>query len=78
MITLRDKDTGARLGSISEEELKTLVDALEEESSADTDYWIDAPTVDMLEQDGASAALVTLLRSALQGKDGLEVRWSRE
>jgi hypothetical protein len=78
MITLREKDSGKRLGSISEEELQSLVDALEEESRSDTDYWIDAPTVDMLEEEGASVHLVALLRSAVNGRDGVDVAWTRE
>lgn len=78
MISLRDKDSGKHLGNISEEELQSLVDALEEESRTDTDYWIDTHTVDMLEEHGVSASLVALLRSAVAGRDGLDIAWSRE
>ena len=38
------------------------MDHLEEESAEDTDFYINQATVDMLEQDGADAALVKLLR----------------
>jgi hypothetical protein len=78
MITLRDKDTGTRLGSISEEELQFLIDALEEESESDTDYYIDPDTIDLLEDEGAAANLVAMLRSAVEGKEGVDVSWSRD
>lgn len=78
MITLRDKDSGMRIGSISEEELQFLIDALEEESSTDADYYIDAATIDMLEDSGSSAGVVAMLRSAVEGREGVEVSWSRE
>ena len=78
MITLRDTESGDTLGSISEADLETLIHALEEESLADRDYYIQAETVDLLEQEKASPALVALLRTALAGRDGVEIAWSRE
>lgn len=78
MITLRDKESGDTLGSISEADLETLIHALEEESLADRDYYIQAETVDLLEQEEASPALVALLRTALAGREGVEIAWSRD
>jgi hypothetical protein len=78
MIRLRDAERGTTLGSITEEQLQFLVDALEETSSTDQDYYVDAATIDMLEEEGAEPALVQLLRSAIAGRDGMEVRWSQE
>ena len=77
MITIRDKDTNELLGTVSDEELQFLIDELEEESSEDTDYYINADTIDMLEGDGAAQGLVALLRKALGSRDGIEIRWSR-
>ena len=77
MIRLHDAERGTLLGTISEEQLQFLMDALEEESPEDRDYYISADTVDMLEEDGADGDLVALLRSAVTGKDGIDVRWSR-
>lgn len=77
MIQLTDKDTGAPLGTISEEQLQYLIDHLEEESSDDQDYYINETTVDLFEQHGADKALVALLRSALEGRREMEIRWSR-
>jgi len=79
MIELRDKNTNERLGTIDDSELKFLVDELEEESETDRDYYFDADTVDMLEADGASPALVALFRRILgsQAQDGIEITWRR-
>ena len=40
MIHLKNKETGAPLGDITEEQLQFLVDQLEEESETDADYYI--------------------------------------
>jgi hypothetical protein len=78
MVQLYDAERGARLGAISEEQLRFLIESLEEESAEDRDYYLTAETIDMLEEDGADAQLVSLLRQALAGRQGMEVRWSRE
>ena len=44
MIDLYNNTTGELLGPITEADLKVLVDALEEESTEDRDYFIDAAT----------------------------------
>jgi processive 1,2-diacylglycerol beta-glucosyltransferase len=77
MIELHDSERGMRLGTISDEQLQFLVDALEEESLEDKDYYISADTIDMLEEDGADRQLLQLLRGALGGREGMDVRWSR-
>jgi hypothetical protein len=77
MVQLFDKQTGAQLGSLSDEQFQFLVDRLEEESSADDDYYLNRTTVDFLESEGADAALIEVLRRALGDRDEAEVRWSR-
>ena len=77
MIRLHDAERGTLIGTITEEQLQFLIDELEEESAEDRDYYITPDTVDMLEEDGGDAAFVGLLRSALSGREGLDVRWSR-
>jgi hypothetical protein len=77
MIALSDKDTGADLGSITEEELRFLVDHLEEEFSEDRDYYINQTTLDIMEQNGADPELIALLRGAIGDRDGVEIEWSR-
>jgi hypothetical protein len=76
MIQLHDKETGTFIGTIDEAQLQFLIDHLEEESPGDQDYYLDAPTLDMLEDEGAIPTLLELLRKALGGREGMEIRWS--
>lgn len=74
-IRITDKATDALLGNISKEELAFLIDKLEEESSQDTDYFINQATVDMLEDAGGSETLVSMLRSAVGESEGIDIVW---
>ncbi|MEW6301574.1 MAG: galactosyldiacylglycerol synthase [Thermodesulfobacteriota bacterium] len=78
MVLLYDKDTGALVGGITEEQLQFLIDHLEEESAADTDYYINQATLDVFEQEGAEPGLVNLLRQALGDKEGVEIQWRKD
>ena len=78
MIRLRDKDSGSEIGTITDDELQFLVDQLEEEYDEDRDYYIAAPLIDVLEQNGADADLIKLLRASVGDRDGIEIEWSRE
>ena len=79
MITLRDKDSGNVIGSITESDLKILIDALEEESSKDQDYYVDAATLAKIKEDTPySVNAVALLQSALGDREGMEIVWSRD
>jgi hypothetical protein len=77
MIDLYNKTTGEKLGSITEADLKVLVDALEEESSEDQDYYIDAATIDVIGDGKATEHLLGLLRAALGSSEGVDIRWQR-
>ncbi len=77
MIDLYDTDTDKLIGSITDAELKVLIDALEEESSSDRDYYIDAATIDLLGDGRATDHLLGLLRDALGGREGIEIRWQK-
>jgi hypothetical protein len=76
VIQLRDAATGAQLGSISQAQLDFLVDQLEEETDADQDYYIDVDTIALLEDAGADADLLGILRSAIGDREGIDVAWS--
>jgi hypothetical protein len=65
MIDLYNVATNRLLGSITPADLQVLVDALEEESAEDQDYYIDAATIDVIADGRASEHLVGLLRAAL-------------
>lgn len=77
MFQLHDKDTGAALGMITEEQWQLLVDQLEEEAGDDQDYYVNEATIEMLEEAGADEGLLLLLRNALSGRTEMEIRWSR-
>jgi hypothetical protein len=77
VIDLYNQATNELLGSITEADLQVLVDALEEESADDTDYYITAPTIDVIADGRATEHLIGLLRKALGSSEGVDIRWSR-
>jgi hypothetical protein len=76
-VELFDSESGRSIGSITDAQFQALVDALEEESPTDRDYYISSDTIDMLEQDGTDPAVLGLLRAAVGGREGAEIRWRR-
>jgi len=77
MITLSLKDSGAFLGTIDEADLQFLIDQLEEECKEDTDYYVCSATIEMLEENGASAGLIKLLKDTVGNSEGVEVSWKK-
>jgi len=77
MIELYNNATNQLIGALTEAELQTLIDALEEESQEDQDYYVDAATIDLLADGRATDQLIRLLRTALGGAEGVEIRWQR-
>ena len=75
MIDLYNQATDERIGSITEADLQVLVDALEEESTKDRDYFIDQDTIAILAQAGASNRLLGLLRDVVGTSEGVDIRW---
>ena len=78
MIRLIDNESGKPIGTISEAQLKALMDQLEEEDSDDQDYYIDGSALDWFEDEGVDSALTALLRKALGSREGMEIRWTKE
>ena len=72
-----NKQTGAKLGEVSAEDIQCLIDVLEEEDTKDVDYFIDLDTVDILEDNGASLDLLQMLRAAIGASEGVDVRWEK-
>jgi hypothetical protein len=72
------KDSGQLLGAVTEEQLDELIDLLEEEDSADHDYYIDKDVLAFLEEEGADEALLALLRPHIGEEDGVEIEWREE
>ena len=77
MIDLYNATTNQLLGSITEADLQVLRDRLEEESTQDQDYYIDAATIDLLGDGRATEHLLGLLRTALGSGEGVDIRWTR-
>jgi hypothetical protein len=77
MVELRDKETGRVIGSIGDDQFQFLIDQLEEESKEDADYYVNAATLDMLDQSGIDPQLSTLLRTALGEREEMEIEWVR-
>ena len=77
MIDLYNATTNQLLGSITEADLQVIIDALEEESEDDQDYYIDQATIDFMADGRPSDHLLGILREALGSSDGMEIRWER-
>ena len=77
MIQLTESQSGRQLGTITDEQLEFLERWLEEESAEDQDYYLTSETIDMLEEEGGDVQLITMLRQALQGREAVEIRWSK-
>jgi len=77
MIDIYNNETNELVGQITEADLKVLADHLEEESSDDQDYFIDAETIDVIGDGQATEHLMHLLRAALGDKESIDIRWER-
>lgn len=73
-VSLFDPGTGRTIGHLTFPQFDSLAALLEREDS-DDNYYIDEPTLTMLEEGGADAAAVALLRGALAGRSGMDVQY---
>jgi hypothetical protein len=71
---------GKKIGTITDEQLATLVDLLEEENEGDHDYYVDRDILDFLQEEGADADLIKMLEPHLPQAEGegIEVEWKKE
>lgn len=76
MIQLTNKETGAIIGTISQDEVQFLIDQLEEEDASDKDYWLNRTTLDIFKDRDCPENLYQLLDSAMGDRDELEVVWA--
>jgi hypothetical protein len=74
-VKLIDNETDRMVAEITNEQLRFLIDNLEEETATDTAYYLQESTVKMLEQKGADRELIRALLKAIGKKDGIEIRW---
>ncbi|MBI2893116.1 MAG: galactosyldiacylglycerol synthase [Deltaproteobacteria bacterium] len=73
-----DSGVGEPLTTITEDQLQSLIDLLEEEHEGDRDYYIDRDLLDYMEEEGADAALLAVLKPLVPEDDGIEIEWRRE
>ncbi|HEY4723922.1 MAG TPA: galactosyldiacylglycerol synthase [Anaerolineae bacterium] len=78
MVTLYAAETNARVGRISEKQLAALIGWMEEEDSEDREYYLTAEDCDLMEEQGIDPTLVAALRSALRGRDDMDLRYELE
>jgi processive 1,2-diacylglycerol beta-glucosyltransferase len=71
--TVVDLETGFTLGSITPQQAQFLIDTLEEATPDKARYYIDAPTIEMLEHSGGDPEMIALLRRALGTREGIEI-----
>jgi hypothetical protein len=76
-VDLFDLASGAHIGTLTDAQFDTLAERLEAESVDDDDYYIDGPTLTMLQESGADPSAIELLRRALDGRDNMDIRWAR-
>lgn len=75
MAALYLKPDSKLLYELSDNDLLSLQNTMEEESSKDQDYFIDLSTVDMIMNAGATEGLVNALTKAIGDSDGIDVEW---
>lgn len=77
MITLKNKDTNAVIGTLTLDQLQFLIDRLEEETPEDHDYWLNRTEIEILREQGADTELIAMLEQALGAADDMEVVWEQ-
>ena len=78
MISLYDVETGAKVGRITEQQSQALVDWMEEENIEDREYYLTAEDCELMAEHGIDPTLVEALRSALHGREDMDIRYEKE
>jgi len=68
-------DNNETIGTITAEQLQFLTDQLEEEDDADTDYFIDRDTLELLSDNGADPELLAMIENAMGDDDEIDIGW---
>jgi hypothetical protein len=68
-------NTGADIGTITDVQLRFLVEQLEEEHDEDQDYFIDRDTLELLADNGIDEELLAKLEKALGDDDSMDIAW---
>ena len=75
MASLYLKSSSELLYELSDGDLQSLQNTMEEESSKDRDYFINLNTVEMIMNAGATEGLVNALTKAIGESEGIDVEW---
>jgi len=78
MIKIYNNDTGDFIGEITESQLRFLQDKLEIESDEDMDYYINIPTIESFEENGAEQGLIDILKKAIGNNEDVEIRYEKD
>lgn len=75
MVTLKDKNTNAWLGSVTYAQLQFLINELKDEYKNDQEYLVNRDSLEILKFQGAEAALTKVIEKAMGDKDKVEFYW---
>jgi processive 1,2-diacylglycerol beta-glucosyltransferase len=75
MIKLYDAASGEPCGILTDEQFAHLVDALEEESEDDQDYYLDRATLELLRERQLDSEVIRVLTAALGSRDEMDLAW---
>jgi hypothetical protein len=68
-------DTDTDIGTVTDVQLKFLVEQLEEDHEEDEDYYIDRDTLELMADNGADPELLALLEKAMGDDDHMDIAW---
>ena len=68
-------DTGDVIGDITDKQLASLVEQLEEEHDEDQDYFVDRDTLELLSDNGVDPELLAMLEKAIGDDDSMDIAW---
>jgi hypothetical protein len=77
-VRLFDEATDQQVGVLTDEQFQFLQDHLEAEDPDDDDYYINSATLDAFAEQGADAAVLSVLRTAMGSRTEMDIRWQRD
>jgi len=75
MIEIFNKDTGERIGQLTESQFDFLMDNIENEYLENVTYEIDRQVMDLLKSRGADFKILGILDDALKGKKKITIAY---
>ena len=75
MIEIFNKDTGQRIGELTENQFDFLMDNIENEYLENVSYVIDSQVVELLKGRGADFRILDMLDNALKGKKNISIAY---